>query len=284
MLKIYLKYVFLLLGKNIFGLCWSYIEVNIFHKLYQTIIFFFNCSQVFTGYFRFIIPEILYFNRVSGGIMSLFNNPMQLIVVLFCLSIMPLFAVMGTSFLKISIVLSMLRNALGIQQIPPNMAIYGLALVLTLFAMAPVGFAIRDNIKAQPIDWNSVNSVEQINSSVVAPYQDFLKKNTSEEQIKFFTQIGYKIWPKQYQTSLSPNSLLVMVPAFTMSQLIEAFKIGFLIYLPFVAIDLIVSNVLLAMGMMMVSPMTIALPFKLLIFILMGGWDKLIGQLMVSFS
>ncbi|HGJ5876285.1 MAG TPA: type III secretion system export apparatus subunit SctR [Arsenophonus sp.] len=216
--------------------------------------------------------------------MSLFNNPMQLIVVLFCLSIMPLFAVMGTSFLKISIVLSMLRNALGIQQIPPNMAIYGLALILTLFIMAPVGFAIRDNIKAQPIDWNSVNSVEQINSSVVVPYQDFLKKNTSEEQIKFFSQIGYKIWPKQYQTSLSPNSLLVMVPAFTMSQLIEAFKIGFLIYLPFVAIDLIVSNVLLAMGMMMVSPMTIALPFKLLIFILMGGWDKLIGQLMVSFS
>lgn len=216
--------------------------------------------------------------------MSLFNNPIQLIVVLFCLSIMPLFAVMGTSFLKISIVLSMLRNALGIQQIPPNMAIYGLALILTLFTMAPVGFAIRDNIKVQPIDWNSVNSMEQIDSSVIAPYKDFLKKNTSEEQIKFFTQIGYKIWPKQYQTSLSPNSLLVMVPAFTMSQLIAAFKIGFLIYLPFVAIDLIVSNVLLAMGMMMVSPMTIALPFKLLIFILMGGWDKLIGQLMVSFS
>lgn len=216
--------------------------------------------------------------------MSLFNNPMQLIVVLFCLSIMPLFAVMGTSFLKISIVLSMLRNALGIQQIPPNMAIYGLALILTLFTMAPVGFAIHDNIKAQPIDCNSVDSLEQINSSVIALYKDFLKKNTSEEQIKFFTQIGYKIWPKQYQTSLSPDSLLVMVPAFTMSQLIAAFKIGFLIYLPFVAIDLIVSNVLLAMGMMMVSPMTIALPFKLLIFILMGGWDKLIGQLMVSFS
>lgn len=216
--------------------------------------------------------------------MSLFNNPMQLIVVLFCLSIMPLFAVMGTSFLKISIVLSMLRNALGIQQIPPNMAIYGLALILTLFTMAPVGFAIHDNIKAQPIDWNSVDSLEQINSSVIAPYKDFLKKNTSEEQIKFFTQIGYKIWPKQYQTSLSPDSLLVMVPPFTMSQLIAAFKIGFLIYLPFVAIDLIVSNVLLGMGMMMVSPMTIALPFKLLIFILMGGWDKLIGQLMVSFS
>ncbi|WP_063655035.1 type III secretion system export apparatus subunit SctR [Candidatus Arsenophonus triatominarum] len=216
--------------------------------------------------------------------MSLFNNPMQLIVVLFCLSIMPLFVVMGTSFLKISIVLSMLRNALGIQQIPPNMAIYGLALILTLFTMAPVGFGIHDNIKAQPIDWNSVDSLEQINSSVIAPYKDFLKKNTSEEQVKFFTQIGYKIWPKQYQTSLSPDSLLVMVPAFTMSQLIAAFKIGFLIYLPFVAIDLIVSNVLLAMGMMMVSPMTIALPFKLLIFILMGGWDKLIGQLMVSFS
>jgi type III secretion protein R len=92
------------------------------------------------------------------------------------------------------------------------------------------------------------------------------------------------VWPEKYQQALTKDSLLVMVPAFTLSQLIEAFKIGLLIYLPFVAIDLIVSNILLAMGMMMVSPMTIALPFKLLIFILMGGWEKLISQLVMSFS
>ena len=190
----------------------------------------------------------------------------------------------GNLFLKLSIVLSMLRNALGIQQIPPNMAIYGLALILTMFTMAPVGMAIRDNLAAHPVEWASPDVFHQISEQVIAPYYKFLSHNTSDKQIQFFSQIGHKIWPEQYQHELSKESLLVMVPAFTMSQLIEAFKIGFLLYLPFVAIDLVVSNILLAMGMMMVSPMTIALPFKLLIFILMGGWDKLIGQLMGSFS
>ncbi|MYM58574.1 EscR/YscR/HrcR family type III secretion system export apparatus protein [Vibrio sp. OCN044] len=216
--------------------------------------------------------------------MALLDNPIQLIVVLFCLSLLPLFAVMGTSFLKLSIVFSMLRNALGIQQIPPNMAIYGLALILTMFTMAPVGLAIRDNLIAHPIDWSSPDLFTQVSSQIIAPYHQFLSHNTSDTQIQFFSKVGHDIWPEQYQNELSKDSLLVMVPAFTLSQLIEAFKIGFLLYLPFVAIDLIVSNILLAMGMMMVSPMTIALPFKLLIFILMGGWDKLIGQLMGSFS
>ncbi|MFW7522849.1 type III secretion system export apparatus subunit SctR [Vibrio ostreicida] len=216
--------------------------------------------------------------------MALMDNPIQLIVVLFCMSLLPLFAVMGTSFLKLSIVLSMVRNALGIQQIPPNMAIYGLALILTMFTMAPVGLAIRDNIAAHPIDWASPDLFTQISSQVLAPYQHFLSQNTSDSQIQFFSEIGHKVWPEQYQKELSGDSMLVMLPAFTMSQLIEAFKIGFILYLPFIAIDLIVSNILLAMGMMMVSPMTIALPFKLLVFILMGGWEKLIGQLVVSFS
>ncbi|MDN3609993.1 type III secretion system export apparatus subunit SctR [Vibrio ostreicida] len=216
--------------------------------------------------------------------MALMDNPIQLIVVLFCMSLLPLFAVMGTSFLKLSIVLSMVRNALGIQQIPPNMAIYGLALILTMFTMAPVGLAIRDNLAAHPIDWASPDLFTQISSQVLAPYQHFLSQNTSDSQIQFFSEIGHKVWPEQYQKELSGDSMLVMLPAFTMSQLIEAFKIGFILYLPFIAIDLIVSNILLAMGMMMVSPMTIALPFKLLVFILMGGWEKLIGQLVVSFS
>ncbi|ABX49446.1 type III secretion system export apparatus subunit SctR [Shewanella sp. NKUCC05_KAH] len=216
--------------------------------------------------------------------MTLLDHPIQLIIMLFCLSLLPLFAVMGTSFLKLAIVFSMLRNALGIQQIPPNMAIYGLALILTLFTMAPVGMAINDNLKATPIVFDAPNVFEQINTEAIAPYRAFLEKNTSNTQIEFFANIGHKVWPEKYQQVLTKDSLLVMVPAFTMSQLIEAFKIGLLIYLPFVAIDLIVSNILLAMGMMMVSPMTIALPFKLLIFILMGGWEKLISQLMMSFS
>ena len=102
--------------------------------------------------------------------------------------------------------------------------------------------------------------------------------------MNFFAKIGHQIWPEEYHEDLSKDSLVVLIPAFTMSQLIEAFKIGLLIFLPFVAIDIIVSNILLAMGMMMVSPMTIALPFKILIFIMMGGWEKLVTQLMLSFA
>ena len=109
--------------------------------------------------------------------MALLDNPIQLIVVLFCLSLLPLFAVMGTSFLKLSIVLSMLRNALGIQQIPPNMAIYGLALILTMFTMAPVGMAIRDNLAAHPVEWASPDVFHQISEQVIAPYYKFLSHN-----------------------------------------------------------------------------------------------------------
>ncbi|MGB0893132.1 MAG: type III secretion system export apparatus subunit SctR [Parashewanella sp.] len=216
--------------------------------------------------------------------MNLLEHPVHLIIVLFALSILPLFVVMGTSFLKISIVLSMLRTALGVQQIPPNMAIYGLSMVLTMFIMAPVGKDIYDNIQKDPISLDSKDILTKIDKQAAAPYRLFLKKHSHRKQINYFSKIGHKIWPKEYHENLDPDSLIVLIPAFTMSQLIEAFKIGLLIYLPFVAIDIIVSNILLAMGMMMVSPMTIALPFKILIFIMMGGWEKLIGQLMLSFS
>jgi len=216
--------------------------------------------------------------------MSLLDHPLQLIIVLFSLSVLPLFAVMATSFLKLSVVFSLLRNALGIQQIPPNMAIYGLALILTMFIMAPVGLQIEDNLKQNPIDLTSDQFFQQVDSGALAPYREFLTKHTDPKQVRFFSEVGHKLWPEHYQKELDEGSLLVMIPAFTVSQMVEAFKIGLLLFLPFVAIDLIVSNVLLAMGMMMVSPMTISLPFKLLIFVLMGGWEKLLTQLMLSYS
>ncbi|WP_108651899.1 type III secretion system export apparatus subunit SctR [Dongshaea marina] len=216
--------------------------------------------------------------------MSLLDHPLQLIMVLFALSVLPLFAVMATSFLKLSVVFSLLRNALGIQQIPPNMAIYGLALILTVFVMAPVGLKIEDNLRQHPIDFKSEQFYQQLDTGALEPYRAFISKHTDPRQVRFFSEIGHKLWPEQYQSKLDQESLLVMIPAFTVSQLIEAFKIGLLLFLPFVAIDLIVSNILLAMGMMMVSPMTISLPFKLLIFVLMGGWEKLLTQLMLSYS
>lgn len=215
--------------------------------------------------------------------MSLADHPLQLILLLFALSLLPLFIVMGTAFLKISIVLSTLRNALGIQQIPPNMAIYGLSLVLTLFIMAPVGMAISDNLKANPIRMEAPDLFGQVETRVLEPYREFIKGKASPQQVRFFMDIGEKMWPEPYRNRIPDDSLVVLIPAFTVSELVEAFKIGLLLYLPFVAIDLIVSNVLLAMGMMMVSPVTISLPIKLLVFVMIGGWEKLLGQLIQSY-
>lgn len=211
------------------------------------------------------------------------HQPYALIILLVCLSILPFIVVSCTSFLKIAVVFSLLRNALGIQQIPPNMAIYGLALILTFFIMAPVGMSINDNIQKGPFSISDSNLYENIDRTVIKPYLSFLKKNTKAKQIRYFSQIGNKIWPKKYQQRLNENSLFVMLPAFGITQLDEAFKIGLLLYLPFVAIDLIVSNILLALGMMMVSPTTISLPFKIMLFIIAGGWQYLIEKLVLSF-
>ncbi|CAG9185929.1 type III secretion system export apparatus subunit SctR [Cupriavidus pampae] len=215
--------------------------------------------------------------------MNLADQPLQLMLLLFAMSVTPLFIVMGTSFLKISIVLSTLRNALGIQQIPPNMAIYGLSIVLTLFIMAPVGMEISDNLKANPIRMDGTGSVEQIEERIIAPYRNFIAKKVDKKQVEFFTQIGAKMWPEKYRDRIPADSLLIMLPAFTVSEIVEAFKIGLLLYLPFIAIDLIISNILLALGMMMVSPVTISLPIKLLLFIIVGGWERLLGQLLNSY-
>lgn len=128
--------------------------------------------------------------------MTLLDHPIQLIIMLFCLSLLPLFAVMGTSFLKLAIVFSMLRNALGIQQIPPNMAIYGLALILTLFTMAPVGMAINDNLKATPIVFDAPNVFEQINTEAIAPYRAFLEKIPAILRLNFSPILAIRSGPK----------------------------------------------------------------------------------------
>ncbi|MBB6155213.1 type III secretion protein R [Pseudomonas sp. JAI115] len=215
--------------------------------------------------------------------MNLLEQPLHLILLLSAVSLLPLLLVLGTSFLKLAVVFALLRNALGIQQIPPNIALYGLALILTLFIMAPIVLEIQDNVAANPVQMQSADFVQQVEGSILAPYRVFLERNTAPDQALFFANIGKEVWPEKYQDRIPDNSLLVLMPAFTVSQLIEAFKIGLLLYLPFIAIDLIVSNVLLAMGMMMVSPMTISMPLKLLVFVLMNGWEKLLGQLILSF-
>lgn len=211
-------------------------------------------------------------------------DELNLIVGLALLALLPFIAVMATSFVKLAVVFSLLRNALGVQQIPPNMAMYGLAIILSIYVMAPVGFATQDYLRQNEVSLAKAESVEKFLDEGIAPYRDFLKKQIKPREHTFFIDSTKQLWPSKYADRLEPDSLLILLPAFTVSELSRAFEIGFLIYLPFIAIDLIISNILLAMGMMMVSPMTISLPFKLLLFVLLDGWARLTHGLVISYG
>ena len=211
-------------------------------------------------------------------------DPVYIAIVLIALSLAPFVALMVTSFIKISIVLELVRNALGLQQVPPNMVINGLALILTLYIMAPVGHdmfnILNDAVKKKD------NFQEMMKDAMEAkePLRKFLLKHSKSKERLFFVRSSTKLWNSEEAKELKEDDLLVLIPAFTVNELTSAFKIGFLIYLPFVIIDLIVSNILLAMGMIMVSPIMISVPFKLLLFVLLDGWTKLIHGLVLSFQ
>lgn len=215
--------------------------------------------------------------------MNLPTQPTELITLLVVLSLLPLLVVTGTSFLKLSVVFALLRNALGIQQTPPNIALYGLALILSLFIMAPVITGVQEKLAAPASEGTQESLLERLSDGALEPYRQFLLAHASPAQLRFFRDTARKEWPAAIREKVSDDSLLLLMPAFAVSQLTEAFKTGLLLFLPFIAIDLIVSNVLLAMGMMMVSPMTISMPFKLLVFVLVGGWDRLLEQLLLSY-
>ncbi|OZG74346.1 EscR/YscR/HrcR family type III secretion system export apparatus protein [Hahella sp. CCB-MM4] len=216
--------------------------------------------------------------------MSTLPDPFYLILGLALIALIPFFAVMATSFVKIAVVIGLLRNALGIQQIPPNMAIYGLSIILTAYIMAPVGIATYEEFIDKPVSLENTEELKAILDTASKPYKDFLIHHGSEDEQEFFLETALEIWPEEIAKNLDEHSFFVLIPAFTASELTSAFEVGFLIYLPFLAIDLIISNILLAMGMMMVSPMTISLPFKLLLFVLMDGWTRLIHGLVLAYQ
>ncbi|QXO71911.1 type III secretion system export apparatus subunit SctR [Morganella morganii] len=211
------------------------------------------------------------------------SEPVSLIVLLALLSFIPVIIVTGTAFIKIGIVLSLLRNALGVQQIPSNLTMHAFALILAMFVMGPVIFDIKD-----AVDTDRLSSEPAYLSEAVIRaekiYSHFLIRNTAPESRQFFQETVKSIWPERYHPSQNNPPLYILLPSFTLSELINAFKMGFLLYLPFLAIDFIVSNILLAMGMMMVSPMTLSVPLKLLLFVMVGGWEKLTRALLFSYQ
>jgi type III secretion protein R len=213
-------------------------------------------------------------------------NPGLVIVSVIGVAMAPFVAVMVTSFTKIVVVLSLLRNALGLQQTPPNVVLNGLAIILSFYVMYPVGLAVMDTVRAMPTQQGNLDVahlIEMVDKGK-EPIRAFLVKHTDERERAFFKRTAQRLLPPEKREEVTDRDLLVVVPAFTVSELTEAFTIGFLIFLPFLVIDLIVSNILLAMGMMMLSPTMISLPFKLLLFLLLEGWSRLIHGLVLGYT
>lgn len=211
-------------------------------------------------------------------------DPIYLIAILVLMSLAPFVAMMVTSFVKLVVVLSLIRNALGIQQIPPNIVMNGLALILTLYIMNPVMQQTFDILQEQQVNTREIESMRAAVMVAQEPLKQFLLKHSNQRERAFFFNSAKRLWTEEQAAALTDDSLMVLVPAFTVTELTSAFQIGFLIYLPFIAIDIIVSNILLAMGMMMVSPMTISLPFKLLLFVVVDGWTRLVHGLVLTYA
>lgn len=211
-------------------------------------------------------------------------SPITMMMVMGAMGMAPFVVMMITSYAKLVIVFSLLRNAMGIQQVPPNMVLNGMAVILTVFIMAPVAYDIRDEFLRRNGDaLPSMASVYDQREALSNPVKNFLIKHSTPKTRLFFRNAALKLWPRSMAASIEPDSFLIIVPSFMLTELTEAFQMAFLLYLPFIVIDLVVSNILLAMGMMMVSPMTISLPFKLLLFVMLSGWSKVIQGLLLSY-
>lgn len=211
-------------------------------------------------------------------------DPVVVLLTLGLLALAPFMAIMVTSFAKLVIVLSLVRNALGLQQIPPNLVLNGLALVLSMYIMAPLGLQIVNGAEQRLAGGGlSSKALFEIIKDTRDPLQQFLSKHAQPREREFFVKSAEKLWPEEQAKALKNDDLMVLVPAFTVSELTAAFKIGFIIYLAFVIVDLVVANVLVALGMMMFSPTVVSVPLKLLLFVLLDGWAKLIHGLILTY-
>ncbi len=202
---------------------------------------------------------------------------LQLIFLMTILSLAPAFLILLTSFTRIVIVFHFIRQALGTQQIPPNQVLVGLALFLTFFIMAPTWERVHDNALRPYLDGQI--SQQEAYQKALQPIREFLFKHTREKDLALFVRLS------QGQKPLNADdiSMLALIPAFAISELRIAFQIGFIIYIPFLIIDMVVGSVLMSMGMLMLPPMMISLPFKILLFVLVDGWYLLVNSLVNSF-
>ncbi|HEX5393373.1 MAG TPA: flagellar type III secretion system pore protein FliP [Rhodocyclaceae bacterium] len=214
----------------------------------------------------------------SGGGGTQWSLSIQTLLLLTSLSFLPAILLMMTSFTRIVIVLGLLRNAMGTQTAPSNQIIVGLSLFLTFFIMGPVADQIYTNAYL-PLAENKINFPEALERGAV-PLRAFMIKQTRQADLQLFTKIAKQ--PKPATVDQVP--MRVLIPAFVTSELKTAFQIGFIVFIPFLIIDMVVASVLMSMGMMMMSPVIVSLPFKLMLFVLVDGWDLIIASLVQSFG
>ncbi|QSQ18675.1 type III secretion system export apparatus subunit SctR [Pyxidicoccus parkwayensis] len=234
------------------------------------------------------LPEAVANEAVNSD--SFTSRPLILILALAAMGLVPFALMMVTSFVKISVVLSIVRSALGTQQIPPTQVITGLAVILTVYIMAPVGMEMY---RAGGVDiWAKgpgVFSSETVGSLLGAadkskePLRSWLMKKVTNKDRSLFFNLAKKLRKGEDRDAVQNNDFMVIIPAFVVSELKEAFQIGFLLFVPFIVIDMVVANILLALGMHMLSPTTISMPFKLLLFVLVDGWYLIAKGLVVGY-
>jgi type III secretion apparatus YscR/HrcR family protein len=225
-------------------------------------------------------------------------NPVVLIGTLALGTLLPFLIASGSCFIKFSVVFSLLRNAIGLQQIPSNMTINGIALILSAFVMMPIVNHAQTYYVEHNIHFDDPRSTKEFFDVGLAPYRDYLRRYSDPELVRYFTRLRHAQMRDDESASslvqttpsadeadvdVSDASVLTLLPAYALSELKSAFKIGFYIFLPFLVIDMVVSNVLLALGMMMMSPITFALPIKLILFVALDGWEKVVKGLVLQY-
>ena len=223
-----------------------------------------------------VLPALTSTPAAGGG--TQWSLSIQTLLLLTGLTFLPALLLMMTGFTRIIIVLSLLRSALGTQTSPPNQVLVGLALFLTFFVMAPVADKIYTDAYL-PLSENQITFTEALDRGAV-PLRGFMLKQTRAPDLTLFIKIAKE--PKPQSPDQVP--MRVLIPAFVTSELKTAFQIGFIVFIPFLIIDMVVASVLMSMGMMMMSPVIVALPFKIMLFVLVDGWNLLIGSLVQSFG
>ncbi len=212
-------------------------------------------------------------------------DPVALFLVLLALAALPFAAMVVTSYTKIAIVLGLLRNAIGVQQVPPNMVLNGVAIIISCYIMAPVFIDAGKGFQAGSAGstGSSTQTMMQAADAAREPFRRFLDKHAEEREKQFFLRSASLIWPGEQAAALKKDDLIVLAPAFLLSELTAAFRIGFLLYLAFIVIDIVIANVLLAMGLSQVTPSNVAIPFKLLLFVTLDGWSRLVHGLVLTY-